>query len=372
MRHNYSTRFFVSFFLFFTLSNFRISGQKIDPDLQKKKPSTELLFGFENSGFFKNNEYKGNIVKGYTLTGAWVRPKLILFFSDRLKFEAGWHYLKYNGKSKPSISVPWISSTLNLGESSQMILGNLNYTGLHRLILPMWEPERVLTDNPESGLQFLHHSNKIFFDTWVNWEQFIQKGDQFQEHFTFGNSFDWKFIHGNKFEISYPFQALFFHQGGEIDTSPLRVQTVMNLATGIKSAILTEGIINKISFSVYSVQFRDLKGNAELPVEDGSGWFLESGFKTNYGDLNINYWKGKDFISVKGMKLLQSRSDEDAGLWKSSRRMLGMFYTFERRIFEGINAGIRAEGWFHLDSQDFSNSGFVYILISQQFLVRKL
>ncbi len=36
----------------------------------------KLDFVFDNATFFKNNEYKGNIADGYTLTGAWIRPKL--------------------------------------------------------------------------------------------------------------------------------------------------------------------------------------------------------------------------------------------------------------------------------------------------------
>ena len=34
----------------------------------------ELKLRFRNLNFFRNNEYKGNLVKGYTLPGLWILP----------------------------------------------------------------------------------------------------------------------------------------------------------------------------------------------------------------------------------------------------------------------------------------------------------
>jgi len=46
-----------------------------------------LNFRIESMSFFHNTEYMGEIVDGYTWTGAWLRPKLSYTFSDKLKFE---------------------------------------------------------------------------------------------------------------------------------------------------------------------------------------------------------------------------------------------------------------------------------------------
>ena len=36
----------------------------------------ELRLRFRNLNFFRNNEYKGELVKGYTLPGLWILPSV--------------------------------------------------------------------------------------------------------------------------------------------------------------------------------------------------------------------------------------------------------------------------------------------------------
>ena len=38
----------------------------------------KFYLAVDNANFFKNNEYLKEIAKGYTLTGAWLRPKAVL------------------------------------------------------------------------------------------------------------------------------------------------------------------------------------------------------------------------------------------------------------------------------------------------------
>ena len=43
-----------------------------------------LYLKFENTGFFKNNEFKSSLADGYTLTGNWIRPKLVYLASEKI------------------------------------------------------------------------------------------------------------------------------------------------------------------------------------------------------------------------------------------------------------------------------------------------
>ena len=72
------------------LSDYRIDSLK----------TKELRLDFDNLFFFKNNEFGNSVMKGYTLPGAWVNPKLSYIPLPNIKFEAGAYMLWYSGAYK--------------------------------------------------------------------------------------------------------------------------------------------------------------------------------------------------------------------------------------------------------------------------------
>ena len=60
----------------------------------------QLSVELDNLSFFKDNEYSGKVVKGYSLPGFWVQPKLIYYPLTRVKLELGAHLLVYHGANK--------------------------------------------------------------------------------------------------------------------------------------------------------------------------------------------------------------------------------------------------------------------------------
>jgi hypothetical protein len=366
-------RWFIIGFLFsgFVL---RVSGQPVfltnTPVNQEKNG---LYFKFENAGFFKNNEFESDVVKGYTLTGDWVLPKFVFIPSEKVQLELGWFYLKYNGAEKASYSTPWFSARINFYKNWQFILGNLNNSNNHKLISPIWEPERFLTDKPEAGFQIRQTSEKLYFDTWINWEQFIVEGDPFQEHFTAGLSFDYRFLKTNNFNLSLPIQVLAHHQGGEIDSSPLHVRTLMNLAAGIKTEIPLTGFFRQVNLSGYFLGFKDARGTAGLPFKKGSGFYSSNSVETKAGKFGFEFWDSKNFYSIKGTKLLQPVSGINSLATKTDLRkeMFSLFYDFSKEVYPGINFGFKFEGWFEPDQKYFSNMAALYIIVNQDFFIKK-
>ena len=57
---------------------------RIDPE---KKG--ELSVEFDNLSFFKDDEYTGSFMKGYTLPGLWLQAKAVYYPLEMLKLEAG-------------------------------------------------------------------------------------------------------------------------------------------------------------------------------------------------------------------------------------------------------------------------------------------
>src|SRR5665647_3525030 len=66
-----------------------ISDEPFDP-----KSTGNFYIAVDNLNFFKNNEYKSEYATGYTLTGAWIRPKLIYYPDKKFRFEIGGQVLK--------------------------------------------------------------------------------------------------------------------------------------------------------------------------------------------------------------------------------------------------------------------------------------
>ncbi len=351
-----------------------VSGQNF---LQTNTPvdnkATSLYLKFESTGFFKNNEFKSSLVDGYTLTGNWIRPKLVYLPSEKIQLELGWHYLRFNGAEKATYSLPWFSARIRFLKNWQFILGNLTNSHNHQLIKPLWEPERFLTDKPEAGFQLLHYSSRFQFDGWLNWEQFISEGDPFQEHFTAGISAEATLFRSKNISLSIPLQALFHHRGGEIDTSPLRVQTLTNTATGLKTDIPLTGFFRQINLSAYVTAFNDSKKNAELPFDKGSGLFLSGSVTSKAGRIGLDYWNAEKYFGIKGMDLLQvvhGIHPSYAGT-NLKKEMILLFYEIQKELCEGVILGARLEGWYEPEPGYFSNTTALYVVVNKDFFIKE-
>ena len=69
-----------------------LTDYQINPE-SKGNLSLEL----DNTLFFKNNEFDGHFIKGYSLPGLWIQPKLVYNPLSNLKLEVGAHALIYRG-----------------------------------------------------------------------------------------------------------------------------------------------------------------------------------------------------------------------------------------------------------------------------------
>ena len=103
--------------------------------------------------FFKNNEYFGDFVKGYTLTGYHLQPEFSYSPNRKLKVQALWDVLKYHGYDKFSKNKPYFRIVFQPTESFRIICGYLDGNVRHGLIEPIYDPERYLTAEMENGLQ---------------------------------------------------------------------------------------------------------------------------------------------------------------------------------------------------------------------------
>jgi hypothetical protein len=335
-----------------------------------------LNFRFESIGFFWNNEFQSDLVKGYTLTGAYLRPKLTYAPVDDLYLEVGAHLLNYNGMDHIATVVPWFSARYRFTKHFSVVTGNLDQTDQHGLKEQLWEPERIYTGKPEAGLQFLYASKKLQAQTWVSWEQFIQQNDPFQEHFTYGLTGNYRVIHNSELTVRLPLQVLFYHQGGEINSDPgggrPRVQTHANFSAGYELGLKVGGKLKTINLNGYWYGYDALtKESNTLPFDNGHAFLIETTANTKHSQISLAYWNAYQFLAPKGRYLYQSASYTDPLITEPDRSMLTLKYFWQKNIGKDARVAFQADSYLDLVTMDLSYSYGFFLILNSDFLLKK-
>lgn len=221
--------------------------------------------------FFKDNEYDGDVVRGYSLPGFRVQPRLSYTPLREVRLEAGMYAIVYEGANKyPSYAfhdiahwkgnqhqhgahaLPFFRATANLGgptagrpqgrpSRTTVVVGDIYGGAAHELVQPLYNSELQLTDDPEAGAQVLVERKRWRSDLWLNWQSYIYEEDTHQEAFTVGwtqrvgTPTDGCGAGSGRSYWGMPLQMVVQHRGGEQDLPQLNlgVQTIANGAVGV-------------------------------------------------------------------------------------------------------------------------------------------
>jgi hypothetical protein len=333
--------------------------------------SGKLDFVFDNATFFKNNEYKGEIATGYTLTGAWIRPKLVYYPDNKLRIELGGNVLKYNGRDDYDNLLPWFSVIYQPIERLSLILGNLDNNRNHNLIEPLLEPERFLTAKPEAGLQLKYNSKLFKADAWIDWQQFIERGDPYQERFAFGTTASLKIIDKNKNSLIIPLTFYGQHMGGEINSSGGTAHSYITVTPGLSFKRNLPGQILK-SWDLnafYSLcTFPEDKSFYNKP--GGWGFYANGGIDTKLGGLLLAYWHGHDFYTPQGGIIYQNLLRIGNGLLPDNE-LFNLKYHFDQEIFPSTHFGFMFDFYYDTISKVSFNSEGLYLVINLGIPLKK-
>lgn len=249
-------------------------------------------------------------IEGYTLIGNFIQPSILFFPSSKFSVRVGAHLLNYSGAGTFSQIKPVISSKLRFSDRTSLTLGSLDGCENHRLFDPLFDAERMYSQNSENGIEFLTSQKHIFSDTWLNWENYIFTGDTTREILTFGESL--KYNSGkirNLFEISTPFQFLIKHKGGQISNYSGNVETFINLAAGAGiDYYINNGNSGIIGLDYIHLLFYDNSTQQAFSFKQGySDWYkLHYNYKAFM--LELAYWKSHNFYPPDGNLIYSSIS----------------------------------------------------------------
>ena len=323
----------------------------------------KLKFQFDNTTFFKNNEYSNSIVDGYTLTGAWIRPKFVYYPDDKLRVELGGNVLKYNGRDEYFNLQPWFSVHYQPFQNLSLIMGNLNNNQNHLLPEPLREPELFLTAKPEAGFQVKYQNRIVDLDAWIDWQKFILAGDNFKEHFEFGLSSNFKLFQSATNKLSVPFFVTASHTGGEIDINPALAKSFLSTTPGISfSHNFTGTFFKSIGTNDY-FSISTVPENDPVFKEKGRGAYLTAYLSSRFGVLTASYWHGHHYYVPQGGYLFQNYSLITNSLIPDNE-LLGLKYHLDHEIYPSTHFGFMVDLYYDTINKKSMNSAGLYLIVN--------
>ncbi|MGB4400158.1 MAG: hypothetical protein WBJ10_12375 [Daejeonella sp.] len=372
----------IYFLVLFIFSLTALQAQIVNDSLEYRiRPDSlktgELHLSFHNFNYMRNYEYFNKIQDGYTLFGAMLEPQLLYYAHPQLSISAGIHLRKDFGGRGIYRTFPLFAVKYKK-HNTTLINGVLEGSIHHRMIDPVYDFEKRITEPVEYGTQFIVENKSLFLDAFINWKRMIYKPSPDQEQIVGGASLDVALIRNSKVSLSLPVQFTAFHQGGQIDVSTVPLQTLVNTALGVKIRVPINGFVSAFRSENYYTGYTDLSFTLAQPFSSGGGWFLNSGIDTKYGSVMGTYWDANEYISTQGMPIYQSVSQHInyVGLTQASRRLLMVRYSYQKKLVPNLYLDFRFEPMMDLNRPrgkkkiEFSNSSF--LVYKQEFRLHKV
>ena len=361
----------ISFNIYGQLNN---SAFYLPPNYHTEKKH-DLYFDLNILGFTKNNEYFNKISDGYTLFGYQLNPDILFFPSENVMLRAGlftWKDFGNNGYSRVSptftVDIEW--------KSFHFLFGTLNGAMQHRLIEPIYDFERVMTDRLENGIQAVFNRGRFFVDFWIDWENMLYKGDPEQEKLSGGFVTKFRIVDKERYKLEIPFQIFGMHRGGQIDASPLPIKTAFNTAIGLSGECLFPGnaFFHGIRTDDYLVLYDDLSFEKLDVYNEGYGVYLNLMLKTRLFDFMISYWNGHHYISGYGGTLYNSRSTtfKHPDYIEPNRELLIFRLLQDIQIIDNLYITVRFEPFYDFHKTRFEFSHGLYVNYRHTFFLKKV
>ncbi|HFX17905.1 MAG TPA: hypothetical protein ENK64_02025 [Flavobacteriales bacterium] len=345
-------------------------------DSIRKNPGY-LYLGVNNLAFIKNNEYFNLIADGYTLIGNKLDLNAIWKPHRNYQINIGFSTLKYAGRNDFEKSVPYIGLEIN-NRNSNFYIGKLYTNDNHLLPDEIYAFERHLDYRSiENGLQHRFKNAHWQTDTWLEWEDFIFKGDHLRERLNFGQSTIYTY-QNKQWTLSIPLNIYLQHRGGQINKRVVGQNTInnamvinnMSMGINLKRSI---GVNKSIGISyAYLAHQINSDNTEELLFKSGYAHKWQLFFNYKYFNNYLGYWQGHQFVAPKGDDMFQSVSRrvekfvDDQGKsievfkyhTEPNRRLLTWTTTYQKEIFNNLKLAFVLDLYYQLNHSSIQNSAY--------------
>jgi hypothetical protein len=332
-----------------------------------------LYFSLEQSAFIKNNEYFNEFAAGYTGIGLFAQPSFQYFFNSETKIQGGVYLLKYSGVESFNQVLPILSVQHKLGDNLDLVMGSIYGTLEHKLEEPLFRVDRYFQDHVEYGLQLLYNDkNRFNYDFWVNWEQYILPGDPFQEEIQAGWTSNYQ-LKKEGLKISIPTQFLIHHMGGQVDSSPDPVASIINGAVGLEFDYPlsdSKSLIFEPWFFFYQGWGVPETGVNSQAFNSGNSVYLKLRYETPKLNAMLGYWNANQFIAPLGEYLFMSISEKDLSFSEADRQLITSKISLRKTISKHMFLELRSDFYYDLNYSQLSYSNSLYFVINESFFLK--
>jgi hypothetical protein len=315
-----------------------------------------------NFNYLRNTEYFNDIELGRTLFGYQLNPSLFIQPNQKVKLQAG-VFVRSDFGAQPSFTrvLPTFSLKIRNNNTS-FTFGTLEGAWAHRLYEPLFDINSGIERRIENGFQVKHETQRTFFDLWINWEQFIERGSPFKEQFTAGINYTPVLFSRSNFSISLPVQGTAYHRGGQIDTDTSNMLMVFNGGLGlILEHKWTGGFVKAVRADAMSVHYRENSNSGYMPYRNGQGIMANATVSTRWLDMMLSYWTAEGYIAPRGTGIYQSVSIDKPGITQKQRELLIARFICQQPLANNLRISARFEPVYDLRSSIFDFSYSLYL-----------
>jgi hypothetical protein len=355
----FSLLFLSSYFASFAQLDNKYLQDKIDINASD---SNRLGVSLNAFNYMRNTEYFSKIEVGRTLFGYQFNPSLSYQINPFIKLQAG-VFLRYDFGAENTYTTIAPTFTLKAQNNNfSMLFGTLEGALSHRIVEPMFDIARVVENRIENGFQVKYNSQRTFFDTWINWEKFIERGSPFKEQLTTGGSLQYDLFDSKAkdkdWNVLLISQFMLSHRGGQIDKDTFnQLYVKMNAAAGLRiSKSFSNQFIKEIRLEPYYLLYKE-NSSSGMPFDNGNAMYLNAFLDTKYLGFMFSYWNSQNFIAPGGTAIYQTQSIDKPTYFNPNyrRELLFLRILYEKPLYDKLYMTARLEPFY-----DFATAGLDY------------
>lgn len=314
------------------------------PDLSIDEHKVDI--NIKAQTFIYNEEFTKYQSYGATYIGAFLRPQLNFTLGQKSVLSTGIHLQKFSGKDTLHQAIPYLTIDYKINRHHRILLGRIYGTSYHQLDESLLNYRRYYLDQVESGMQYIIKYDRLYIDTWLHWDRFILKGDPYTEKIISGSNIHYDILNGKQ-RLSFTFQGLLVHYGGQIDASDEPVVTLINISPGLRYSIKNGLFLgaNYFRFIPKDNPFYSLNG---IPIRGSKhdAYKFTIGYHSKTVQSALSYWKNNNYAAPLGEYLYDNtlpKYQSDA----HTRSLIKGEVIYQQKIDDRLT--IKAiSGWYYL------------------------
>lgn len=341
---------------------------------QGKAPEKSLWLEVDNLNFFRNNEYFTDLAKGYTLLGFHLTPTLKYRVKNKLILRGGLHVLKFSGRERFKKVDPYFSVKYYFTPRFSIALGSHTLSERLPMANPLFGEEQFIEDYIGNGLNFKYTGTKFSGNLWLDWEDFIYRGDPFRERFTTGGAIKYSiFPQTWRWRLRLPVQMVIRHKGGQINNSNLPTTSVINYGSGLNlHREIKKAFIKEVGVQIMYFGYNELANKRVNLYEEGFALYPQLNVRSKHGHFEAGYWYADKFYAPLGHPMYQNISLTDNTRGNKFSELITAGLAYHKKVLKGVEIKAGFDNYFEISSGRWNYTYSLSLSFKEAFFLKAI